>query len=312
MLNKVKISLHLFFFTIVLVAVSVQAAEQSVLLAAMGDVMLARTVPQHIPTRNSAWPWEKIAPLMAGADLRCCNLECAVASSGVAIPKRYSFRADPSLTREVLHAGKIDIVSLANNHTFDFGRSALTETMRKMKHNDIHTVGAGVGRPGALTPCRIIKNGLKLSFIAYTWWTPEGYLPSETGIDLATLDETTLVAELHKAKQQTDLLIVSFHWGTEYAPAPSAYQQRIAHLAIDAGADLILGHHPHVAQAMEIYHNRPIFYSLGNCIFDRSDNRWSNGILALIRLRKNSVTVEKSIPLDIIDARPTPQLSIIE
>ncbi|HEY3416749.1 MAG TPA: CapA family protein [Armatimonadota bacterium] len=280
------------------------AGEPSVLLAAVGDVMIARTVPGRMAAHGAPWLWAGIAPELRRADLRFCNLECAVSSGGRAFPKRYSFRADPAQARDVLAAGGISVAALANNHTYDFGRSALLDTLAAMHSLGIADPGAGIGRAGALAPRIVTCNGLRIAFVAYTWWTPEGYLPLDDAPALATLDEQTLATELHAAKAGVDLLIVSFHWGVEYAASPTPEQQRVAHLAIDAGADLILGHHPHVRQPVEIYHDRPILYSLGNCIFDRSGNQHSNGRLALVRLAKDRVTVEEAIPLRIEEARP--------
>jgi poly-gamma-glutamate synthesis protein (capsule biosynthesis protein) len=280
------------------------AGEPSVLLAAVGDVMIARTVPQRIAAHGAAWAWEGIAPELRRADLRFCNLECTVSRGGLKVPKVYSFRADPELAAAVLTAGRFDIASLANNHTWDYGRSALGDTMAEMEALHIAAPGAGTGRAGAIAPRIVACNGLRIAFVAYTWWVPEGYLPADDAPALATLDETTLAEELKAAKAGADLLIVSIHWGTEYAAAPTPGQQRVARLAIDAGADLILGHHPHVAQPIEIYKDRPILYSLGNCLFDKSGNHESTGLLALIRLSKGRVTVERQVRLKIKDARP--------
>lgn len=281
--------------------------QPSVLLAAVGDVMLARTVPQRLVAHGVAWPWEKIAATLRSADLRFCNLECTVSKNGLAIPKRYSFRADPTQAMAVLAAGAISVVSLANNHSYDYGRSALADTMAALAEQHIAAPGAGIGRAGAIAPRLLTCHGLKIAFIAYTCWTPEGYLPADDAPALATLDESTLAAEIKAAKKGADLLVLSVHWGKEYSQAPGEDQQRIAHLAIDAGADVLLGHHPHVTQPVEIYHGHPICYSLGNCLFDRSGSRWSNGLLVRIRLSKEHATVEKQIPLHIEDARPVPE-----
>lgn len=282
------------------------AEEPSVLLAVMGDVMLARTVPARIAAHDASWPWAGVSAALAKADLRFCNLECAVTDGGLAIPKRYSFRADPALTARVLAAGNIDIAALANNHTYDYGRAGLADTLALLARLRIAAPGAGTARAGAIAPRVVTCRGLKLAFVAYTWWTPEGYLPVANGVCLATVDETTFADELRAARQSTDLLIVSMHWGKEYSPVPTDGQQRLAHLAIDAGADLVVGHHPHVAQRVETYHDRLILYSLGNCLFDQTNARISNGLLALVRLQRGRVTLERSIPLRIDDARPVP------
>jgi len=301
-----NITKYLFIFLALLLLQPIQAAEPSILLAAVGDVMLSRTVAGRITAHGPAWAWKGIAPYLQAADLRVCNLECTLSTRGCAIPKPYSFRVDPKMAMRVLKAGKIDVATLANNHTYDYGRVALADTMATLAAGKIVAPGAGTGRACAIRPHIVKCHGLKLAFVAYTWWTPEGYLPGDDAPALATLDETTLAAELKAAKTGADLLIVSIHWGKEYSPAPTAGQRRVAHLAIDAGADLVIGHHPHVAQPVEQYHGRPILYSLGNCVFDRSGKYWSNGLLALVRLSRHHITVERQIPLRIEDARPLP------
>lgn len=282
------------------------AQQPAVTLVAVGDVMLARTVPQRLATHGEAWAWEKIAPYMAQADIRMCNLECAVTNKGLAVPKRYSFRADTALAARVLTAGKFSVATLANNHSYDYGAQGLADTLITLHTLGIAGPGAGMGRAAAIQPHIVTSHGLRIAFVAYTWWPPEGYIPTPDGPNLAMLDETTLAAELREAKKNADFLVVSFHWGKEYLPVPSDGQRRVAHLAIDAGADVIIGHHPHVVQPVEIYHNRPIFYSLGNCVFDRSGSQWSNGLLACVRLSPGHVRVERKMPLAIQDARPVP------
>ncbi len=279
-------------------------AERSVLLGAVGDVMLARTVPTRISAHDAAWPWENLTPCWRSADLRFCNMECAVADGGQQVIKKYSFRADPRLAARVLAAGRINIAVLANNHSYDYARSGLTETLAHLQQDGITALGAGRNRAAAIAPRIVECNGLKLAFVAYTQWTPIGYLPSDEGTALAILDEKTLAAELRAAKKGADFLILSLHWGQEYSPTASADQQRLAHLAIDAGADLVLGHHPHVAQQVEIYHHHPIFYSLGNCIFDRSGTHWSNGLLALVRFTPGAVRIEHVYSFELNEARP--------
>jgi len=280
------------------------AEEGVVTLAAVGDVMLGRGVPARIAAHGPAWPWAALAPELARADLRFCNLECAVTAGGLRIPKPYSFRADPAMAAEVLRAGGFDVAALANNHTYDYGRPGLADTITAMAQLGIAAPGAGRGRAGAVAPQRVTRNGLTLAFVAYTVWPPEGYLPSEEGASVAMYDEATFAEELRAAHREADLLIVSLHWGKEYSPGFTPAQQRLAHRAIDAGADLILGHHPHVTQPVEVYQGRPILYSLGNCLFDRTDARYSTGALALVRLTRDAVAVERLIPFVLDDARP--------
>ena len=236
------------------------ATAPSVLLAAVGDVMLARTVPGVIATGNPAWAWQKITPLLRTADLRFCNLECAVARSGTPLMKRYSFRADPARKQgAVLRAGHIDIVSLANNHSYDYGRDGLCETVDNKTFLHILAPGAGIGRAAAIAPRYVTRHRLKIAIVAYTLGeVPEkATCPPTAPCRRRWAMSRRYAAEVRAAKRGADVLVVSMHWGQEYSPAATNMQRRLAHLAIDAGADLILGAHPHVAEPVEIYHHRP-------------------------------------------------------
>jgi len=280
------------------------AAEEIVTLAAVGDVMLGRGVPARIASHGPAWPWDALQPELARADLRFCNLECAVTTGGIRIPKPYSFRVDPAMAGEALRAGGFNVVSLANNHTYDYSRPGLADTIAAMDKLGVIAPGAGCGRAGAIAPKLVTRNDLTIAFVAYTVWPPEGYIPSETGASIAIYDEASFADELRASHDGADLLVVSLHWGKEYSPGFAPAQQRLAYQAIDAGADLILGHHPHVAQPVEIYRERPILYSLGNCLFDRTNARYSNGALAVIHLSRATVTVERLLPFEVENARP--------
>jgi len=283
-----------------------QDKRPSVLLAAVGDVMPARTVTARLREHGTAWAWEGIAADLKRADLRLCNLETAACTGGTAVPKRYSFRVTPTLAKDVLTAGHFSIISLANNHTYDYGRTGLAQTASAMDEAGFTTAGIGTRRSGAIAPRYVTCHGLRIAFVAYVYWTPEGYLPSEQGACLATLDPRTFAREISLAKRHADVLIVSVHWGIEYQTMPTPEQRRLAKAAIDAGADVIIGHHPHVAQPVEVYHGHPICYSLGNCLFDRSGDKVSNGSLIFIRLSRGCAVVEQQKPLRIVDARPMP------
>lgn len=266
--------------------------------------MLSRGVPGRMRQHGAEWAWKKIAGDLAGADLRFCNLECAATDAGLAVPKRYSFRADPRMTVQVLRVGGFNLVSLANNHTWDYGATGLANTLAALHAAKIPCAGAGTGRAGAIAPVVVTRHGLKIALVAYSCWTPEGYLPDDHGPSVALADEKTFTAELRRAKLGADLLVVSMHWGMEYARTPTPLQRRLAHAAIDAGADLVLGHHPHVAQPVEIYHGRPIIYSMGNCLFDRTSACVPDGLLVRVRLSPGHVTVERQMHLRIEAGRP--------
>ncbi|MBI5832411.1 MAG: CapA family protein [Armatimonadetes bacterium] len=280
--------------------------EPSLRLVAVGDVLLARTVPQRIAEHGPAWLWAPIASLLADADLRFANLECPVTVGGTPVPKPFCFRGEPEQVEAVLRTGGIDIVSVANNHTFDYGREGLRQTLANLLRWGLAAPGAGQGRAGAVRPVIVERGGLKLGFVAYTDWPPEDYLPAEDDACLATLDESTLANEVAAARAQVDRLVVSVHWGQEYRATASDRQKQLGHALVDAGADLVLGHHPHVAQPVETYRERPIVYSLGNCIFDRSGPKVSNGLVVTIRMGASGVTVERVVATEPRECRPQP------
>lgn len=279
----------------------------TVLLAAVGDVMVGRRTPEMVRKHGAPWVWSEIAPIMEQADIRFCNLECALTNSTEAIKKPFVFRVAPSVGQQVLRAGGFNVVSLANNHAYDYGPVGLASTLTAVEDAGILAAGAGRGRAQAIAPRIITVNGLRVGLVAYTWWIPEMYEWGATKPSLAILNIATLPEEIRQAKSACDVLVVSMHWGNEYTQTIPEIQRYVAHLAVENGADLILGHHAHVAQEIEWYHDRPIFHSLGNCLFDRNTHPSTpGGLLALIRLTPDKVQIERTVPLQIHDVRPVP------
>lgn len=279
------------------------AGAESVLIAAVGDVMLDYRAPEMAHRRGAGWMWAEIAPALRSADLRFCNLETTLTTGRTAVVKPFVFRADPHVGQRILRAGGFDVVSLANNHTYDYGQGGLLDTLRAVEGAGMAAVGAGRTRAQAIAPRVLTVNGVRVGFVAYSWWEPEEY--RHDGPALAILDIDTFPEEIRAAKAACDVLVVSMHWGNEYTQAIPQIQREVGHAAIDAGADLILGHHAHVAQEMEWYRDRPIFHSLGNCLFDRHTHPLTpSGLLALIRVAPGKVTVDETILLQIDDVRP--------
>lgn len=274
-------------------------------LSAVGDVLLARTIPDRAAEHGVDWLWQGLGGEWTDADLRFVNLECPIAGGGRPVLKRFCFRAEPAFAKHVLEVGRVDVVSVANNHSYDYHRPGLDETLTHLGEWDRLAVGAGQGRDGAVQVRVIERDGFRLGWLAYTAWTPEDYLPAGDGATaLATLHEATLAAEVRDARADCDRLVVSVHWGREYDPLPSQQQVRLGRAMIDAGADVVLGHHPHVAQPVEQYRHGVICYSLGNAIFDRRGDQVSNGLLVTFDLTAERVALLASRNLTIDDGRP--------
>jgi poly-gamma-glutamate synthesis protein (capsule biosynthesis protein) len=269
-----------------------------VLLAAVGDVMLGRAIGPRLVRHGAAWPWQGIAEPLARADLRFANLECVVTDAAGAATGGLALRADPGPAVAALRAGGFDLLSVANNHSLDFGAAGLRATLDQL--TKLGAAAVGLSQAGRPVPRVVTRGGLRIAFVGYTSWPA-----SEPG--LAVLDEARLAGELSTAEAGADLLVVSVHWGDEYARRPSARQVALARRMVDAGADLVLGHGAHVAQPVEVYRGRPIAYSLGNAVFDRDDRRFSSGLLLLARLRRGGVTVEQALPLAIVEGRAMPR-----
>ena len=262
-----------------------------VTLSFAGDIMLDRGVESSV-LKNFAGDYsalfEKInAKFLKSADLAFANLEGTISDQGTDMKSLYSFRMDPGTAPALAGAG-LDILSLANNHVGDWGRSAYIDTLARLKENEIHYAGGGINEVEAETPVIIEKNSTKIGFLAFSdvgpaWMEAKG---ETAGILLASdprFDEI-----IQNAARQVDFLIVSFHWGDEYQPKHNARQEYLAHSAIDNGAKIVIGHHPHVIQDIEIYKEGLIAYSLGNFIFDQS---WSKptmqGLLLQVKLWKD-------------------------
>ena len=239
---------------------------------AVGDVMLGRTIGEMIETEGIESPFIFTAETLSSADITLGNLECSISNRGNPDDKTYAFRA-PLDAAESLAFGGFDLVSLANNHILDYGPDALADTLQSLNEQSILTIGAGMDAEEAYRPAIVVINGLSVAFLAftdvptidydYTAWEADLDRP---GIAWAHPDRIT--QGVQSAKAQADVVVVLFHNGYEIMQKVSAQQQDVAHLAIDSGASLVIGSHPHVLQRIEEYNGGLIVYSMGNFVFD--------------------------------------------
>jgi poly-gamma-glutamate synthesis protein (capsule biosynthesis protein) len=239
-------------------------------LIAVGDIMLTRGVETKIAKYGSDYPFLKIRDYLNNGDIVFGNLETPIAEGRAIKPGEMLFRSNPGLEKE-LKASNFSIVSLANNHTLNFGRSALTETFQYLNEVGIKYVGAGINLEQAYSPTIIKINNFSFAFLAFNDidFTPESYGATEELPGIAFMNEERMVQAVKQAKNQADFVIVSMHSGYEYHNEPNEKQKRFARLAIKSGAEMVIGHHPHVVQSIEKYNDKYIFYSLGNFIFDQ-------------------------------------------
>jgi gamma-polyglutamate biosynthesis protein CapA len=238
----------------------------------VGDIMLDRGVKHMVEKygEDYTFPFLKISEKLESADVLFGNLESMISDKGFNQGSKYSFRASPDSVEGLVFAG-FDVLSLANNHTFDYGREAFEDTMNRLKEKNILYTGAGFSAEEAHTPTIIeLEDGTTVGFLGYTEFLfPSAYATEEkSGITTFSLDN--MKEDVQKAKESVDILVVTLHFGEEYQKIQNENQEHISKTAVDSGADIIIGHHPHVTQEVEEYNGKHIAYSLGNFVFDQS------------------------------------------
>ena len=273
-------------------------------LAAVGDVNLGDRTADAISSYGAAYPWTRVGRLLRSADLALANLECAVSSDGVPVAgKQYTFRGPPGALPAAARAG-IDVFSLANNHSLDFGSAALLDTRRHARRAGIETVGGGVDLAAARRPARFTLGGVRVAVLAYSDVRPFGFDAGAGRAGAAPAFSELVDPDIRRARSTSDVVIVYFHWGTELATSPDSRQRRLADLAFRAGATIVLGAHPHVLQPIQRGGSKLVAWSLGNFVFPaNSPGTTSTGIL-VAHLGVQGVVGARLVPATINGVRP--------
>ena len=218
---------------------------------------------------------EEILFVLKDSDILEINNEFPYSTRGEKAPdKQFTFRVDPSYVSVISDLGT-DVAGLANNHVLDYGRDALSDTFSTLSDAGIPYIGAGNSVSEAASPVVIEKDGRSYAFIAASRVIPVASWNIENGSPgvFTCYDTTALISAIQSAKEQYDYVFVCVHWGVEHTDELTEYQTPNAHAYIDAGADAVIGAHAHCLQPIEIYKGKPIFYSLGNFIFNQSIER---------------------------------------
>lgn len=254
----------------------VQQPTHPLRLAAVGDINLGRRVAfEHLVPGDTLYPFREVMAAWRRVDLLFGNLESPIAPEGQPLATAELRFTAPLLAARSLAAAGFDVVSLANNHAWDGGRAGLEETMRRLTRAGVAFVGTGFGRPMAEEPVILRRNGWRIAVFAVTRsWNPapDGFY-RHTGADyVAWGDPRWIVPAIRRvvAQRRADFVVVSVHGGVEYADAPVPGHRAFLESLIDAGADLVLGHHPHVLQPAWWREGKPILPSLGNFIFHQT------------------------------------------
>lgn len=264
------------------------AAPKTITVLAVGDVWVNRDHPDSI--------FEHVTPVIQSADISFCQLETNYSERGNPLPQaRVPMRAHPRNAPSIKKAG-FHVVSFASNHHFDYGPEALLDTIEVMRKTGIELIGVGRNIEEARKPQIIDCQGTQVGFLAYSSILPLGYWADKNKPGCAPIrgftlyeqvehdqpgtparihsfahegDKAAMIEDIKKLKTQVDIVMVSMHWGIHFKEAEIAmYQKEVGYAALDAGADVILGHHAHILKAIEIYNGKPIFYSLCNFACD--------------------------------------------
>jgi poly-gamma-glutamate capsule biosynthesis protein CapA/YwtB (metallophosphatase superfamily) len=267
----------------------------AVSLVFVGDIMLADTPGKVI--RRGEDPFAPFAAILKSADIRVGNLECVVATGGSAEPdKPYTFRAAPrSLVFVKRH---FDAVGLANNHTGDYGPQAFAEMLGRLDKAGIGYFGGGADLARAHAPLIIERKGLRIALLGYDEFFPRSFEADVGKPGVAWSEDEQVRRDIGLARTQyhADLVIPFMHWGLEHEQLASARQRQLARVMIDAGADAVVGGHPHVTQDVEQYRGKPIIYSLGNFVFDGFSSADNNtGWLLRLELDREGVRAWRTV-----------------
>jgi len=266
-----------------------QRTKDEAILVLLGDVAPGRSMESQLARYGSGYPWPALEPLLQDADLAVANLECVLTTQGRPMKKSYLIRAHPRWGQTLVEAG-FGLVTLANNHALDFGQAGLDETMSTLQVLDIATVGAGASREAAHRPALFNLNGVKVGVLGYAAarWNGSADVPATD--QLAWAEPAAVQADVRAIRDRVDLVIVLIHAGTEYATRPSPDQVAAARAAIDAGADLVAGHHAHVTQTVERYKQGLIVYGLGDALFDIPRPAAMQGDLLRVHATRDGLT----------------------
>lgn len=264
------------------------AENEDILFYAVGDIAPSRPDPDSL--------FVDVSETINDADIAFCQLEICITDRGERLPQvRHTDRTGPEAARAIRRAG-FDVVSFASNHCMDWGQQGLFDTIEALEKADLQVVGVGANIGAAREPVVITCKGRRIAFLAYSSILPMCYWAEDDRPGCAPMrawtryeqietdqpgtpsrihtfpnkdDLAALQGDIRQAKQQADLVFVSLHWGIHFIPAVIAdYQTDVAHAAIDAGADAILGHHAHILKGFETYEGKPVFYSLCNFAVD--------------------------------------------
>jgi poly-gamma-glutamate synthesis protein (capsule biosynthesis protein) len=281
----------------------------TITITAVGDMIFDRKVKALIEQSGGLAPLRHVAHLLQDADITVGNLESPLSNGGTKnAAKDVTFRGDPRGIEGLAAAG-FDFLSLGNNHVLDYGPEALADTVAALDAHGIGYAGAGANRAAAWAPAIREVNGASVAFLSFSHILPPGFIATDNRAGLAAgrTDMQAVAHAIRTAKAEHDYVLVSFHWGVEYKDNANADQVRDARIAIDAGADMVLAHHPHVIQGIEFYNNRLIAYSTGDFVFDHYSRKTGEAFILDASLGPDGVTDVITTPV-YLDGHGAPEV----
>ena len=271
-----------------------------VTIAAVGDIMLGGTARPELRRYGYDYPFEHVATLLQGADLAFGNLEGPLTDAGVPEgDKQYVFRSPPAKAVPALKRAGFDVLSLANNHSLDYGPQGLADTEAALRAHGIAAVGAGADERRARAPAIVEVRGKKVGFLAYSLTLPENFFANATRPGTAFGHEQHVRTDVAALRRQVDLVLVSFHWGQEGKTELRDYQVRVGRAAIEAGAHAVIGHHPHILQGVERYRDGVILYSLGNFVFGSYSRSAIRSVVAQLAFDDGGLREVRLVPINV-------------
>lgn len=280
---------------------------------AVGDVMLGWEVGRKIVRKGPSAPWVRVKPYFDEADLVVANLECVISDRGERWPSKLIHLRTPLAAADSLVAGGVDVVSVANNHALDFGPEGFADTLSRLDDRGIGYAGGGADEAAAHAPFIAEENGVRIAFLGYvlpfssrTTFNTREWAAGTNRPGLAIGTPEAVRADVTAARVEADVVVVMFHGGLEYRGRPNGAQRAFAAAAIDSGAALVLGHHPHVLQGYARREGTLVAFSLGNFLFARFDGAANDTAILDVTLTPDGVTSVDWIPLVIEGGVPRP------
>jgi poly-gamma-glutamate synthesis protein (capsule biosynthesis protein) len=263
-----------------------------------GDTNPGLNMAPLLKEQGPAYPYVSVAPFLAGADVMFLNLETPVGTKKKPFPKKYNFLAPPETAAMLTASGVPRVVAgLANNHTLDHGAPALEQTLKILDRLHVKRCGAGRDLAEARKPVFLTVNGSTVAFLAYSWAEPHEFYAGPKKPGTSPVIFTNVREDVAAAKAKARWVIVAVHWGMEYDATVFDYQPTLARIAVDAGADLVVGHHAHTIQGSDVYKGKPIVYGLGNFAFGTANAKAKGAVLKASFLSDGGTRLE-IVPVD--------------